>query len=232
MNKLRILIADDHALLRDGLKALVNAQTDMEVIGEADNGRAAWEKAKELVPNVVLMDVSMPDMNGVSATEMLRRDCPDIKILALTAYRDKSCLDQLLRSGVSGYVLKLSAAEELIEAIRVVAAGDFYLDREMSERISSSYVRKQCRKGATELKELTMREEEVMRFIAQGHSNKEIASHLNISVKTVETHKANLMEKLDLNSRTEIVRYAVRQGWLQDAWDPSAQSPERQPLLS
>ena len=217
MNKLRILIADDHALFRDGLKALVTAQTDMEVIGEADNGRAAWQKAKELIPNVVIMDVSMPEMNGASATEMLRRDCPDVKILALTAYRDKSCLDQLLRSGASGYVLKLSAAEELIDAIRVVAGGEFYLDREMSESISSSYVRKQCQKGSTELKELTIREEEVMRLIAQGYSNKEIASQLTISVKTVETHKANLMEKLDLNSRTEIVRYAVRQGWLQDS---------------
>lgn len=216
MKKLRILLADDHALLRDGLKALVNVQADMEVIGEADNGRAAWQKAKELLPDVVVMDISMPDLTGVQATEMLKRDCPDVKVLALTAYKDKGYLDQLLKAGASGYVLKLSAAEELIQAIRMVAVGDVYLDREMVDKVTDTYVRKQLLKGEPRQKSLTDREEEVLRLIAQGHSNKEIAAKLNISVKTVESHKTNLMEKLELRSRTEIVRYAVRQGWLQD----------------
>ena len=216
MKKLRILLADDHALLRDGLKALVDVQADMEVVGEADNGRTAWLKATELLPDIVVMDVSMPELNGIQATEKLKADCPEIKVLALTAYKDKGYLDQLLKVGASGYVLKLSAAEELIKAIRVVAAGDIYLDPEMADKVTDSYVRKQSLRGVSRQKELTDREEEVLRLTAQGYSNKEIAAKLSISVKTVESHKANLMEKLELRSRTEIVRYAVRQGWLQD----------------
>lgn len=215
--KLRIFLADDHAVLRDGLKALVNAQADMEVVGEAENGRAAWVKVKELLPDVVVMDISMPELNGVQATEILKRECPQVKVLALTAYKDKAYLDQLLKVGALGYVLKMSAAKELIEALRVVAAGDVYVDQEMSEKIAEGYVRDQFLKGATRQRELTSREEQVMRLIAQGYANKEIASQLQISVKTVESHKTNVMEKLELTSRTEIVRYAVRQGWLHDS---------------
>lgn len=217
MTKLRIFLADDHAVLRDGLKALVNAQADMEVIGEADNGRTAWLKVKELLPDVVVMDVSMPELNGVQVTEILKRECPQVKVLALTAYKDKAYLDQLLKVGALGYVLKMSAAEELIEALRMVAAGNVYVDQEMTEKIAEGYVRNQFLRGAMRHRELTNREEEVMRLIAQGYSNKEIATQLDISVKTVESHKTNVMEKLELKSRTEIVRYAVRQGWLQDS---------------
>lgn len=216
MKKLRILLADDHTVLRDGLRALVNVQGDMEVVGEADNGRTAWQKAKELRPDVVVMDVSMPDLNGVQATEKLKIDCPEVKVLALTAYKDKGYLDQLLKVGASGYVLKLSAADELIKAIRMVAVGEIYLDAEMTDKVADSYVRKQFLRGVTRQKNLSDREEEVLRLIAQGYSNKEIAAKLSISVKTVESHKTNCMEKLELRSRTEIVRYAVRQGWLQD----------------
>lgn len=217
MTKLRIFLADDHAILRDGLKALVNAQADMEVVGEADNGRTAWLKVKELLPDVVVMDVSMPELNGVQATEILKRECPQVKVLALTAYKDKAYLDQLLKVGALGYVLKMSAAQELIEALRMVAAGNVYVDQEMTEKIAEGYVRNQFLRGATRHRELTNREEEVMRLIAQGYANKEIATKLEISVKTVESHKTNVMEKLELKSRTEIVRYAVRQGWLRDS---------------
>jgi len=217
VTKLRIFLADDHAVLRDGLKALVNAQADMEVVGEADNGRTAWLKVKELLPDVVVMDVSMPELNGVQATEILKRECPQVKVLALTAYKDKAYLDQLLKVGALGYVLKMSAAQELIEALRMVAAGNVYVDQEMTEKIAEGYVRNQFLRGATRHRELTSREEEVMRLIAKGYANKEIASKLDISVKTVESHKTNVMEKLELKSRTEIVRYAVRQGWLQDS---------------
>jgi DNA-binding NarL/FixJ family response regulator len=217
VTKLRIFLADDHAVLRDGLKALVNAQADMEVVGEADNGRTAWLKVKELLPDVVVMDVSMPELNGVQATEILKRECPQVKVLALTAYKDKAYMDQLLKVGALGYVLKMSAAQELIEALRMVAAGNVYVDQEMTEKIAEGYVRNQFLRGATRHRELTNREEEVMRLIAQGYANKEIATQLDISVKTVESHKTNVMEKLELKSRTEIVRYAVRQGWLQDS---------------
>ncbi|HUS10985.1 MAG TPA: response regulator transcription factor [Pyrinomonadaceae bacterium] len=214
MTKLRIFLADDHAVLRDGLKALVNAQADMEVIGEADNGRTAWLKVKELLPDIVVMDVSMPELNGVQATEILKRECPQVKVLALTAYKDKAYLDQMLKVGAVGYVLKMSAAKELIEALRAVAGGSVYVDQEMTEKIAEGYVRDQFLRGATRQRELTNREEQVIRLIAQGYANKEIASQLDISVKTVESHKTNVMEKLELKSRTEIVRYAVRQGWL------------------
>jgi two-component system response regulator NreC len=217
VTKLRIFLADDHAVLRDGLKALVNAQADMEVVGEADNGRTAWLKVKELLPDVVVMDVSMPELNGVQATEILKRECPDVKVLALTAYKDKAYLDQLLKVGALGYVLKMSAAKELIEALRMVAAGNVYVDQEMTEKITEGYVRTQALRGVTRQRELTSREEQVIRLIAQGYANKEIASQLEISVKTVESHKTNVMEKLELKSRTEIVRYAVRQGWLHDS---------------
>jgi DNA-binding NarL/FixJ family response regulator len=217
VTKLRIFLADDHAVLRDGLKALVNAQADMEVVGEADNGRTARLKVKELLPDVVVMDVSMPELNGVQATEILKRECPEVKVLALTAYKDKAYLDQLLKVGALGYVLKMSAAEELIEAVRAVAAGNVYVDQEMTEKIAEGYVRTQFLRGVTRQRDLTSREEQVIRLIAQGYANKEIASQLEISVKTVESHKTNVMEKLELKSRTEIVRYAVRQGWLHDS---------------
>jgi DNA-binding NarL/FixJ family response regulator len=217
VTKLRIFLADDHAVLRDGLKALVNAQADMEVVGEADNGRTARLKVKELLPDVVVMDVSMPELNRVQATEILKRECPEVKVLALTAYKDKAYLDQLLKVGALGYVLKMSAAEELIEAVRAVAAGNVYVDQEMTEKIAEGYVRTQFLRGVTRQRDLTSREEQVIRLIAQGYANKEIASQLEISVKTVESHKTNVMEKLELKSRTEIVRYAVRQGWLHDS---------------
>lgn len=216
MSKLRVFVADDHAVLRDGLKALVNAQPDMEIVGEAENGQTTYEKAKELMPDVVLMDISMPGLNGVQATELLRRDCPGIKILVLTAYKDRGYLDRLLKVGASGFILKLSAAEELIGAIRLVADGRTYLDPQMVDRIAEGYVRSMTLKGEVRQRDLTSREEEVLRLIARGYSNKEISAQLKIAVKTVESHKANLMQKLELRSRTEIVRYAVRQGWLQE----------------
>ncbi len=217
MAKLRVFIADDHAMLRDGLKALVNAQPDMEVVGESDNGRTTNERAKELLPDILLMDISMPELNGIQATQELRQECPTIKILVLTAYKDKGYLDQLLKLGACGYILKLSAAEELIGAIRAVAGGDIYLDPQMAHRITDGYVRAQILRGEVKQRQLTTREEEVLRLIAQGNSNKEISTELDIAVKTVESHKANIMQKLELRNRTEIVRYAVRQGWLHDS---------------
>jgi DNA-binding NarL/FixJ family response regulator len=215
-NKLRIFIADDHAVLRDGLKALVNVQPDMEVIGEADNGRIAWQRARELKPDVVVMDVSMPEMNGAQATQRLKQSCPEIKVLALTAYEDKGYLRHLLEAGASGFLLKRAATDELIHAIHIVAACGTYIDPTMAGKVFSSLIRQPSSKDARQRNDLSDREAEVLRLVAWGYSNKEIASQLNISVKTVETYKARLAEKLELNSRTEIVRYAVRHGWLQD----------------
>ena len=216
MDKLRILIADDHALLRDGLKAVVNAEADMEVVGEAETGRAAIEKARHLKPHVVLMDISMPDMNGANATRRLRELLPTIKVLALTAHEDSSYLRHMLEAGAMGFVLKRAAAEQLIQAIHVVAADDRYIDPTFAGKVLSNFMRPVSR-TSTEGNELSEREAEVLRLTAWGFGNKEIAAQLDISVKTVETYKARLAEKLNLTSRTEIVRYALRHGWLQDA---------------
>jgi DNA-binding NarL/FixJ family response regulator len=216
LNTLRVFLADDHVVMREGLKSLVNAQSDMNVIGEADNGRTALLKARELQPDVVVMDVSMPDMNGIRATERLRDACQKIKVLILTAHDDTGYLRQLLEAGASGYALKRMAAEELINAIRVVAGGGFYLDPALAGKVVRGYVGKQRLRGAPQCNTLSERETEVLRLVAWGYTNKEIAAYFNLSVKTVETHKANLMEKLDLKSRVEMVRYAVQQGWLRE----------------
>ncbi|MGI8655035.1 MAG: response regulator [Pyrinomonadaceae bacterium] len=215
-DKLRILIVDDHQIIRDGLKGLINAEADMEVVGEAGDGQMAWQQAKELQPDVVLMDVSMPKLNGAKATERLKKDRPETKVLALTAHEDKGYIGQMLQAGASGYVLKIAAAEELIKAIRVVVGGGAYLDPAVADKVVSNYIRQKSTKQSARSGALTGREEEVLRLVAQGYINKEIAASLDISVKTVESHKTNFMEKLGLHSRAEIVRYALGQGWLQD----------------
>lgn len=217
MSTLRIVLADDHVMLRDGLKSLVNAQPDMEVVGEADDGRAALEKAQELRPDVVVMDISMPELNGIQATEQLKCRSCGTKVLVLTAYDEVGYLRQLLEAGASGYVLKKAAAEDLVKAIRVVASGGVYLDPTLAGKVVDGYVGRKKLRGALQGVELSGREEEVLRLVAWGYTNKEVAGYLNISVKTVETHKTNLMEKLDLNGRSEIVRYALRRGWLSEA---------------
>ncbi|MCA1567726.1 MAG: response regulator transcription factor [Acidobacteria bacterium] len=216
MNKLRVLLADDHALIRDGVKGLINGQADMEVIGEAGDGREAWHKVKSLQPDILILDITMPDLNGVQATERIKRDVPNVKVLILTAHEDKGFLQQMLQAGVSGYMLKRAAAAELIRAIRVVAAGGIYIDPEIASKIVTSYVGRQSSRESVQGGDLSEREEEVLRLIAWGHSNKEIAVRLNISVKTVEGHKSKIMEKLGLKNRVEVVRYALHRGWLQD----------------
>jgi len=215
MEKLRILIADDHALLRDGLKALVNAELDMEVVGEAENGKAVLEKTRLLKPHIVLMDISMPEMNGAHATRRLKSLFPTIKVLALTAHEDNSYLRHMLEAGASGFLLKRAAADQLIQAIHVVAGDGCYIDPTFAGKVLSNFMRPAA-KDSNGRSELSERETEVLRLTAWGHSNKEIAARLDISVKTVETYKARLVEKLQLTSRTEIVRYAVRQGWLEE----------------
>jgi DNA-binding NarL/FixJ family response regulator len=216
-NKLRIFIAEDHETVREGLKLILNSQADMEIIGEAGDGRAAVERAKELLPDIVVMDVSMPRLNGLMATKKLKECCPRVRVVALTRHADDGYLQQLLKAGVSGYVLKQSPADELIHAIRAVANGNIYLDPAIAQKLVGSYVGKSPSKSASALKELSTREQDVMRMIALGYSNKEIAARLELSVKTVEVHKANGMRKLGMTSRIDIVRYAMLQGWLQDS---------------
>lgn len=216
MKKLRLLLADDHAVIREGLKLLVNAQPDMEVIGEAGDGHEAWQRAKELQPDVVVMDISMPECNGAQATEHLASACPEIKVLALTLYEDEEYLRQLLQAGASGYVLKRAAAEDLTQAIRTVAAGGVYLDPRMAGKVVGGYIGKPSPEDEPRRGDLSERETEVLCLIAQGYSNKETAAKLHISVKTVETYKTRLMEKLKFHSRVDLVRYALQQGWLRE----------------
>jgi DNA-binding NarL/FixJ family response regulator len=214
--KLRIMLAEDHAVVREGLKALVAAQADMNVIGDVSNGMDAVAQAKELDPDVVVIDISMPKMNGFEATEKIKRACPRTKVLALTRHMDTGFIQQLFRAGASGYVLKQSASNELIHAIRAIARGDSYLDPAITNRVMTGYVGKTNDIGAVPEATLSDREEEVLKKVAWGYSNKEIAAQLDISIKTVEAHKANSMKKLNLRGRTDIVRYALFQGWLKE----------------
>lgn len=213
---MRILLAEDHEIVREGLRSLVNAQPDMEVIGEASNGQAAIERARELGPDIIIMDVSMPRMNGLQATGKLKQDFPNIKVLALTRHTDTGFLQQLFRAGASGYVLKQSTSDELMRAVRAIAAGGNYLDPAITSKVIDGYANRKLTLSAETADSLTDREEQVLRLIAWGYSNKEIAAKLDISVKTAETHKSNLMKKLNLRSRIDIVRYALLKGWLRE----------------
>lgn len=216
MSRIRILIAEDHATVREGLKLILTAQEDMEVVADVGDGQSVIEQAQKLLPDVVVMDISMPKLNGLKAAARLKECCPQVNVLTLTRHKDDGYLQQLLRAGASGYVLKQSPPAELIHAIRAVAKGGKYLDPAVAGKVMGSFAGRNPvnreRHG-----ELSDRESEVLRLLAWGHSNKEIASRLELSVKTVEVHKANGMKKLGMASRIDIVRYAVLQGWLQDA---------------
>jgi DNA-binding NarL/FixJ family response regulator len=214
MGKLRILLADDHAVVRQGLRSLFEAQADLEVVGEASDGETACRLALELRPDVVVMDVSMPGLTGDQATERLRRDQPDVKVLALTVYEDKNHLRKLLKAGASGYILKLATGEELVRALRVVAAAGVYLDPVLAGKVVGDFVSEGAPADPASHAPLTERESQIIHLVARGFSNKEIAAQLEISVKTVETHKLRSMEKLGLGSRAEVVDFALRQGWL------------------
>ncbi len=211
----RILLAEDHGTVREGIKLLVNAQQDMEVVGEAENGAVALKMAEELQPDMVVMDISMPEMNGLAATRKLRKLCPKVKILTLTRHTDDGYLQQLIKAGVNGYVLKQSAPTELITAIRMVNSGKSYIDSALSDKVMNYVGRSQKVRGEG-VGDITDRESEVLRLIAWGYSNKEIAQRLNVSVKTIEAHKNNTMKKMGMTGRIDIVRYAILQGWLQD----------------
>lgn len=214
MTKLRIMLADDHETVREGLKMIVNAQDDMEVVGFAGDGHEAVAKAQELLPDVLVMDISMPKLNGLKATQKINEVCPQVKVLTLSRHADDGYVRELLGAGACAYVLKQSAPGELIHAIRAVAAGGKYIDPKLAAKVMDNYSDRGARgeaKGS-----LTDRESETLRLIALGYSNKEIAARLSLSVKTVEVHKANAMRKLNITSRIDLVRYAIFQGWLQD----------------
>jgi DNA-binding NarL/FixJ family response regulator len=216
MTELRVFLADDHAVVREGLKAMINTQSGIKVVGEAADGLTACQQVMEMKPDVVVMDVSMPGLTGSQATERLKKECPSVKVLALTVHEDKGYIRQLLAAGAAGYVLKRAAPEELVHAIRVVAAGGVYLDPTMAGKVVGGFVQRNAQDNSATSMALSDRETEVAQLTAAGHSNKEIATRLELSVKTVETYRARGMEKLGLQTRADLVRYAVQQGWLKD----------------
>ena len=215
MSAIRLVLADDHAIIRDALKLLLSAQPDLEVIGEALDGQQAVDAAVSLQPDVLLMDVSMPGaMNGLQATAAVRRLAPSVKVLTLTRHGEDSYLGELLRAGAAGYALKQSSSTELLSAIRTVASGRPYLDPSLNDGLVGLVVRGRPAKSPPTI---TPRETEVLRLTAWGYSNKDIAHRLGLSVKTVEVHKTNGMRKLGMNSRLQLVRYALLRDWFQDS---------------
>ncbi len=212
MENVRILIVDDHKIVRDGLRTLIDSEEGMEVIAEAEDGRSAVRLAEKLSPDVVIMDISMPDMNGIDATRQILRLNRRAKVIALSMYSDRRFVSGMLEAGASGYLLKDCAFEELVRAIRSVVSDQTYLSPSIAGIVVNRYIGKENRSEGSVFTNLTQREREVLQVLSEGMSTKEIAYHLNLSVKTVETHRRNIMEKLNIHSISELVKYAIREG--------------------
>ena len=216
MGRIRVLLADDHVVLRAGLRMLINAQPDMEVVAEASNGEDAVRLAGEIRPDIVLMDITMPGAGGIEATARIRRECPVVRVLALTMHDDPAYLRSILAAGAAGYVVKRAADAELLSAIRATYRGETYLAPSLAGDMVQEVLGRKARKGNAQVPgdTLSEREREVLRLVAQDHTNQEIADRLFISAKTVATYRARLMEKLDLKTRADLVRYALSIGLL------------------
>jgi DNA-binding NarL/FixJ family response regulator len=212
---IRIVLADDHILVRESLSALLSAQSDMTIVGEADDGQTALDLCKKFSPEVLVCDISMPVLNGVEVTMRMREECPNTKILILSMHEERAYLTRLLRAGVSGYALKRAAVSELVSAVRCVAMNSLYIDPAIADFSLDDIVAEEAAQASPSDDGLTKREREILIHLSYGFSNKEIAAKFDISVKTVETYKSRVAEKLGLRSRVDIVKYAVRNGWLQ-----------------
>jgi two-component system response regulator NreC len=211
---MRILIVDDHGVLRAGLRALLNAEPDLQVVGEAADGQTGLRLATELSPDLVLMDISMPGMSGIQVTRQLKETLPGTRVLILTLHEDESLLREAIRSGASGYILKQAVEAELISAIRAVGRGDLYIHPAMTRALLKD-VSPLLVPEENPTEPLSPREHEVLRLVAQGHTNRQVAEMLHLSVRTVESHRANLMDKLGLSSPAQLVRYAIEHGLLE-----------------
>ncbi|MDO8302096.1 MAG: response regulator transcription factor [Sedimentisphaerales bacterium] len=208
----KILLADDHKIIRDGLRALIEKEPNMDVVAEACDGRTAVRLAKEYMPHIIIIDIAMPDLNGIEATRQILNETPGAKIIALSMHSDSRFVMRMLESGASGYLLKDSAFEELSMAIKTVQSGKTYLSPAISGVVVEDAMRHSSQKVSRDKIELTPREREVLQLLAEGRTTKRIASQLNVSVKTVETHRLKVMEKLDIHSVAELTKYAVREG--------------------
>jgi len=211
MNRIRVLLAEDHTIVRKGLRSLLDDETEIEVVGEAEDGQQAIELVQRVQPDVVLMDITMPVLNGPEATRQIKKLFPQVKVVVLTVHSTEEYIFQILRAGASGYVVKQAAVSELVQAIQTVHRGDSFLSPSISRQVVEEYGR---RAEAIEDKydRLTNREREVLQLIAEGRANREIAQLLHVTVKTVEAHRAHLMDKLGLRSTAELTRYALRKG--------------------
>jgi DNA-binding NarL/FixJ family response regulator len=216
MCPIRITLTDDHPLVLAGMKALLQAVEDIEIVGEATDGQTALDIIRQVTPDIAILDISLPGISGLEVARTVAAQLPQVRLLALTVHEDHAYVQPMLQAGARGYLLKRSAADELERAVRAIASGGLYLDPAIAEKALPSSAGAHPSAGTT-ASELTPRESEVLRFIAQGFSNKEIASQLNISIKTVETYKARAVEKLGLFTRADIVRYGVAVGWLNQA---------------
>jgi DNA-binding NarL/FixJ family response regulator len=209
---IRVLIADDHKIMLAGLRSLLEKQTDFEVVGEADNGRKAVQMAQEKTPDVVVMDVSMPDLNGIEATMQIIESLPKTRVVALSMHSDKRFVMGMLRAGASGYLLKDCASQELANAIVQVAGGKKYLSPEITGVVIDDFLLGGSAEEVAAASPLSPREREVLQLIAEGWSTKQIASHLYVSIKTIETHRRQIMRKLDLHAIADLTKYAIREG--------------------
>jgi DNA-binding NarL/FixJ family response regulator len=212
MNKIKVLLVDDHAMMRDGIRAILNLHDDIDMVGEASEGQEAIEKTRELSPDVVIMDVAMPDMDGIEATRRIRKESPNVKVIMLTQYNNKEYVLSAIKAGAAGYVPKRALGSELVSAVRAVNRGESFLYPSAAAALIDEY-RRQA-KTADPYEQLTPREREILKLIAEGHTSKEIADKLFISLKTVTGHRTKIMEKLGLRNRTELFKFAVRKGLL------------------
>jgi two-component system response regulator NreC len=209
---IKIVLADDHKVMRDGLRALIEQQTGMEVVAEAENGRSALKLACELAPDIVVMDINMPDLNGIEATRRIKAEAPGVKVIAFSMHSDRRFVSEMLKAGASGYLLKHCAFEELARAIREVSGNRTYLSPQIAGTVVEEYLEQVSARDLPDAPALTAREREVLQLIAEGVSTKKIADRLYVSVKTVESHRHNIMEKLGLRTTAELTKYAIREG--------------------
>lgn len=210
--KIRILLVDDHSVFREGLRSLLEKCDDLEVVGEAETGRIAVTKACELKPDVILMDIAMPDLNGIEATSQVRARVPEAKVIALSMHSDKRFVSGMFQAGAFGYLLKASAFDEVIQATRTVMTNRHYVSQKIADTIVGDYARQLTQAPPMQSASLSPREREVLQLLAEGHSTKEIAERLHVSTNTVDTHRGHIMEKLDIRTFASLVKYAIREG--------------------
>ncbi len=209
---IKVILADDHMIIRDGLRALLERQPDMKVVAEADNGRIALQYAKELTPDVVIMDIGMRELNGIDATRQIVKMSPGVKVLALSMYSDKRFIKEMLKAGASGYMLKDSAFKELIDAIRVIIGNKTYISPSVANTVMEDYL-EYLSEGKSSIRSLlTLRELEVLQLLAEGRTTKQIATSLCLSTKTIESHRIRVMQKIDVNNIADLTKYAIREG--------------------